>query len=244
MISRYLTPALALLLALVLLRPARLEAQGLPSLDSAEIPLAQRRDLQAFTTSHLVALLTDDSLTYTSGLGYPDSYQLAVAYELASRKPYAALCQALAQPLDSYRQPTWTGMIIEHLRSPAADSCMKELATSDSTYGAYLAVKYFAETGQEWALRRLNENFWTYHLFALDLQNAIQLLGRYRYRPAAEHLAEAMGAFNISTVGLAEEALRAIFPEVDTSFTDPTRAQAFWAHYVATHAASKPTNRP
>ena len=244
MVHRDMTRILALIFALVVLHPIPSDAQRLPPLDSTGIPLAQRRELHAFTTPHLLALLTDDSLTYTSGLGYPDTYQLAVAYELVRRQPYTALCQALAQPLDIYRQPSWVGAIIEHLRSPAADSCMKGLATSDSTYTAYLAAKYFAESGQEWALGRLDENFWRYHFFAFDLQDLIQLFGRYRYRPAAKHLAEAMGALNVSTVGLAEEALRAIFPEVDTSFTDPTRAQAFWAHYVATHASSKPSNRP
>jgi hypothetical protein len=231
------------LCGLVEFRLTTLSAQGLPPLDSASVTVPEFQHLQRLTIPHLLALLTDDSLTYTSGLGEPDSNQLAVAYELARRKPYDALCRALAHPLDIYRQPKWIAATIEQVRSPEADSCMKGLATSDSSYTTYFAVRYFARTGQEWALTYLNDNLWKYHLFAFDLQDAIQLFHRYRYRPAARHLAEAMGAFNMTTVGEAEDALRALFPAVDTTFTDPSEAHAFWVQYVATHPQDQP-NQP
>lgn len=208
----------------------------LQGVDTGPVSSAQKQVLHALSTQQLLAQLTADSSDAHLKEGYSIHFDEAVAEELVSRRPIHELLVGLHASTDpTHRQQDWIAKILSRVRSPETDSAVHILATTDTSYSAFLAVMYFADSGEPWALGILNANFWRYHLFSFERQNAILVFCRFRYGPAAGNLAQSLRSLNVTTVAEAEEALRAIFPEVRTTFSTIGESRRFWTSYVERH---------
>jgi hypothetical protein len=93
----------------------------------------------------------------------------------------------------------------------------------------------YAAKGQEWALAILNENYLEYPISSAERADVAEVFGYARYEPAAQHLAESVGAASMNLGGAAHLSLCQIFPDAAREFPTPEEAADYWIEYVKRH---------
>jgi hypothetical protein len=195
-------------------------------LDSASV--------RAASTAELLELLTDDCIDELNNQsGGADKLSL-VQQEISRRQPTREL-------LDAFRSASglWSPYVIfdlvQALKDTEVEKELKHLAGQDTGLVSYLALRHFAERGDEWALKILNDHYFGYPVSSAEWAGIAALFGRYRYRPAADNLAHSVDAASLNLGGAAHESLCILFPEAAEEakkLKTPETAQAFWIGYV------------
>ena len=204
-----------------------------------------RAELEALPIAHLVALLTYDSVQEFIEIPHPDAYLDTLRQVLVRRNATDTILAAYDSTTDD-DQIYQLVQILTHLRSPSVDSTLLKFSRPDSlSFRALFSLMYFADLGQPWALSILNKNFWDYQVPNPARQEIIAVFGKYRYAPGAGNLVKALYALNMTTFGMAADALQQIYPEAsDSTHLTIEGVQQFWEHYVPAHQADSLKKAP
>lgn len=205
----------------------------------------ERGAVDRMSTSDLLALLSDDCLVaLDQGAAVGDEVDL-VQRELARRQAPAQIVAAFGS-VEGSRSTYILFDLLRHSDAPEVRRGLEPLARRDTGLVSYLALKYFAERGERWALQMLNDRYDEYPVSSAEWASVARLFGTWGYRPAAANLARSLGAASLNLEEAANESLLRLYPEAAATvphFDSPEAAQAFWTSYVAEHdggAASTP----
>lgn len=143
-------------------------------------------------------------------VNYTPAKAKALKQELIARGAAAEAMDLLVHG-QSTASAYWATEILEALRSPSTEALLKPYATDEPTLAAYNANMYFAETGNAFALENLNKNFAQYPVPAYSWGTAVFLFGKYKFKPASEHLVTAIMADNPNIADAAIASLVAIY---------------------------------
>lgn len=199
------------------------------SVDSVSVHLKSTGDLVTLLSDDCIEALREDS-------GETDKLNL-VEQELSRRRPTREL-------LDAFRSANgiWSSFVLfnllRDLDDPEVGRQLKLMAGQDTELPSYLALKYFAERGEEWSLKVLNDHYFKYPVSSAEWAGIAALFGRYHFRPAAENLARSVGAASLNLAGAAHESLCELFPEAADEakkLETPEAEQAYWIDYVGKH---------
>lgn len=181
-------------------------------------------DLQTCSNAELEALLQKNLVDYR-----PAQAKL-LKQTLVDRGAAAEAVHLLANG-QSTAVAYWAAEMLEALRSPGTDALVKPYATPEPTLAAYHANMYFAETGARFALENLNKNFAQYPVPAYSWGTAVFLFGKYKFKPASEHLVAGVMNDNPNLADAAIASLVAIYnpPKKDIeSFGKYTDIQSYF----------------
>lgn len=198
-------------------------------LDSASVGAASTGELLDFLTDDCIDELYNQS-------GGADKLSL-VQQEISRRQPTRELLAAFRSASGLW-SPYVIYDLVRALKAPEAEKELKRLAGQDTGVVSYLALRYFAERGEEWALKELNDHYFAYPVSSAEWAGIAALFGRYGYRPAADNLAHSVDAASLNLGGAAHESLCLLFPEATEEakkLNTPEAGQRFWIDYVEKH---------
>jgi hypothetical protein len=205
--------------------------------DPESCPVAarfERGSVARMSTSDLVALLTDECIVaLDQGAAVGDEVDL-VQQELSRRDATAQIVAAFGVHAGT-RSTYILFDLVRRSDAPEVRRGLEPLAGRNTGLVSYLALKYFAERGESWALQVLNDHYDDYPVSSAEWASVARLFGTYGYGPAAANLARSLGAASLNLEEAAHESLRQLYPEAASSappFDSPAAAQAFWTSYV------------
>lgn len=110
-----------------------------------------------------------------------------------------------------------------------------EAQLHESSRRAVRTLLPLAQDGDPRALAILNENYARYEISSMERADIAEVFGKQRYEPAAEQLAESVGAASMNLGWAAHMSLCAIFPDAARSFPTPEETADYWRDYLEKH---------
>ena len=208
-------------------------AQGGQSCRATTTVLRYKADhLRTYSTLELLSFFTAESQEQNRGMS--GNYLDDIKKEIVTRRPLKELVCVL-ETSDSFPQLGYTSDLLTKVADHSLDSRLKSVATADISERAYFALIYFARRGDVWALERLNAHFYQYPVPSVVWTEAVDLLGKYRYLPAARNLAQAVHSVSLDMAEACLRNLELMFPDSHPRFSTLLEAREYWKRYVAEH---------
>jgi len=203
-----------------------------PTTRCPEAAALQVSQLRLKTVEELIHLLDMECISELNQRENPRGLMPQVQEELVRRAPVRELLGKFERSCCGWWQP-YTFDVLKQIGGDKVDHGLKRLASRRPDQTSMLAVEYFAERGEKWALAILNDNFLSYPLSSMERAEIASLFGRQRYEPAAESLAQVLEAASLNLSGAAVESLIKIYPDGCGIMGSPHEAKECWVPFVA-----------
>lgn len=187
--------------------------------------------LNSYSDDDLIRLVAGASRQFNWDVGIRFDYTREVVDELVRRKPIPALLRAFQNPADIVQLES-TERVLSRIGTPIVDSALRLDARPDSSERAFFALKYFAERGRCWALDSLSHSWRQYAVSSADWASIVDLIGKYRFYPAAPQLVATIDVASVTLGNAAQEALAKLFSNASPGLLPPDQASAYWSDYV------------
>lgn len=155
--------------------------------------------------------------------------------EIMRRKPIRTLFVALKNG-DMVDGKAWVAYdILKKIDGPEVEAGLSTIAHQNALdLDNFLALMYFADRCQDWALRTLNQNRWQYGISSFVWAEALADFGQCKYWPATPGLINDLNAASLNAVDAAYRSLRNMYPDGPHA-TDGPDAVKVWKAWISEH---------
>jgi len=156
------------------------------------------------------------------------SFFQAVCDELVTRHEVDFLLASLDTSTNDYFQE-WllSGVLCQINDRKIYDNFASRLDDKEDEESYYIA-DYLARRGNTGALATLNRHYYRYPVSSWQWSYTVELLGKYRYKPATTNLVKSLDAASLNVSAAACNGLQDIFPDSPRHFSGPTEAKNYY----------------